>query len=276
MMKKGRGRNMVLQNENNEMFLRDWNYCISNTAHDTQERNNAVATRVDDYARTKTSFFLEKQGGFIENNAATKLFEKAADAIMPNEETKTEFQSSPKAQKAMERALNAKIYDKSECKMKKIFAATINVADKLGITQVGGLSVKDIADGADMAFSGMKTAFQVGNGMLTGQEASEVVIEHFAARIGKTVEMAIRGAGEAVNAWVAVHFTPTVAAVTRPIVNAATKVAGSKVGQVVAKGVKKVAEYAKPVVAKAKEYVREKITTIGSFIKSKVKSFFDF
>ncbi len=273
---------MASQNENKSFFLRDWCDCIKLTEKNTQERNNAVATRVDDYSRSKTSLFLEKQEGFFEN-AATKLFEKAADAIMPNGEPKSDFQASPKAQKAMERALNAKIYDKSESKMKKIFAATMNVADKLGITQVGGLSVKDIADGADMAFSGMKTAFQVGNGMLTGQEASEIMTEHWAARVGKTVEMAIRGAGEAANAWVAAHFTPVAAAVTRPIVNAATKVVGSKVGQVVAKGVQKVAEYAKPVVEKVKEkgkeYAKktyEKVSNFASGVINGIASFFSF
>ncbi len=280
---KKEGRNtMSQQNEYKVDFLKEWNdYTYGNTLNEADSRRS-FATRVDDYSRSKALFLLGKGEDLVEN-VATKVFERAADAVMTESEIQPEFVSSPKAQKAMERAMNAKIYDESESKMKKIFAATINAADKLGITQVAGLSVKDIADGADIAFSGMKTAFQVGNGMITGQQASEIATEHFAARVAKGVEMAIRGAGKAVNAWVAVHASPVVAAVTAPIVNAATKVAGSKVGKFVGKGVKKVVEFAKPHVQKVKEKVKEyggrAVRAVSNAVKSAgraIASFFGF
>ena len=259
------------------LFVKDWNDYTESKNLETSDARNALASRVNEYLKISTAFFEDKAGDWLKQSAET---------VTPVSETpKNEVAvASPKAQKAMERALNAKIYDDSESKMKKILAATTTAADKLGLLEKTGFTPTEISTGADVAFMEIKTAFQVGNGLLTGQEATDIMVDTAAARLGAALEMTVKGvlhgAAEAVNAFVAAHCPPATV-ITRPLLNVAASWAGSKVGKAVNKGVQKIAEHVKPVVREVRDtiktYASRAVETVKSKVSStvsKVKSFF--
>ena len=222
--------------QNREVFLKNWNNYTESQTVDTSEGRNSFLKRVDAYVRA----------------TATLRIDRTLDVQSKLEVADEAPKVSQKAQDALDRALKAKSNDASESKMKKIFAAAaIGAVAKLGLldskesTEKATLS-EAVASEADTAFTTLKAEAQIGSGKLTNLEATDVVVESEIAKLGakveKVVEVFVNGVGDVANTWIASQCLPAII-ISAPIIRAATKTIGPKLGAWVRKGVEKMAEF---------------------------------
>ncbi len=223
---------------NREVLLKNWNNYTESKTVDTSEGSNYFSKRVDAYVRATASLRI----GQTVNVQSKSLVSEESPKV------------SQKAYDALDRALKTKSSDASESKMKKIFAAAaIAAVAKLGLFDSNESSSKKstlseaVASEAETAFTILKVETQVGSGKLTSLEASEVVVESEIAKLGVRVEKAVavlcNGVGDVANTWIASQCLPAII-ISAPIIRAATKTIGPKLGVWVRKGVEKIAEFA--------------------------------
>ena len=223
--------------QNREVFLKNWNNYTESKTVDTSEGRNSFLKRVDAYVRA----------------TATLRIDRTVDVQSKLEVADETPKVSQKAQEALDRALKAKSNDVSESKMKKIFAAAaIGAVAKLGLLDskesTGKAALSEaVASEADTAFTTLKAEAQIGSGKLTNLEATDVVVESEIAKLGakveKVVEVFVNGVGDVANTWIASQCLPAII-ISAPIIRAATKTVGPKLGAWVRKGVEKMAEFA--------------------------------
>lgn len=141
-----------------------------------------------------------------------------------------------------------------ELEMKKIMALTAVAAGS-------DSSASEIASQADASAVYAKVAYKVNTGELDVIEATEVIIDHGAARLNTLMQenLDMEMTGELIADTIAVAYPP--AKVAKPFIKAIVKKAEPMVRKVICSGIKQISTY-------AKEAVRSVAYGLKNFAKS--------
>lgn len=148
-----------------------------------------------------------------------------------------------------------------QTKVKKAMAAALVAAKAEGVVNGKELETpEEIAAVADTSFDRLKLARDVATGELTPEQASDILIDHAAARVAavapQVVDTFINTGFVAAKAVAATYCPPLVPVISvietfKPLIKEQTR-------EFVQKGIKKVAEVSKKIVHKTIEVVKEK------------------
>lgn len=148
-----------------------------------------------------------------------------------------------------------------DANMQKLVAAAIHIADEKGVLpfKLDDTNPQTIASVAGIALDHIKTAYQIGAGLLDVNEAADMLIDQAAARVSaaldRVVEIGLPILAENVCYAVATVFPP--AAEIAPVAGAYAKMLVPKAKEFVHQGVKIVSVAAKKFARSAIEKVKE-------------------
>lgn len=148
-----------------------------------------------------------------------------------------------------------------DANMQKLVAAAIQIADEKGVLpfKLDDTNSQTIASVAGIALDHIKTAYQIGTGLLDVNEAADMLVDQAAARVSvaldSVVEIGLPILAEKVCYAVATVFPP--AAAIAPVAGAYAKMLVPKAKEFVRQGVKIVSVAAKTFARSAIEKVKE-------------------
>ena len=163
------------------------------------------------------------------------------------------------------------INDKREAKVKKLYATAVVVAKDKNVlpfetpdTSVG------VASAVDDGLTRMKVGYQTATGELDALEATDILIDRAAARavtvVDKVMEKGVPFVADKLYKAVSLVFPP--AKVIAPIVEKAVRYVTPRIKTFVRKGIKTVAEAAKPIVRGVVEAGKKVLNKVGNVLKA--------
>lgn len=220
----------------------------------------------------------------------TSVAKTTVDTMQTTQElAKEELLKTIKELQSVVKALDSDFNSQQEQKLKKVVAAAAVVAKHAGTLpkqmEPKKMNPVAIASVADEGVNKLKTAYKVGSGQMTADEAIDKLVDYGAARVTSAIDKAVPAIKEAADKLVE-KATPIIvntacnavekvfppAKVITPVVRSATPYITEKAKTYVRKGIDIVASYTK----KAVKVVAEKVKSTVKSVAKSVCSFFGF
>lgn len=214
----------------------------------------------EDYGRNEFGNQVEKE--------MTQM--AALQSLLLGNELTTEEVPLIREFKSVQEFLDLPINDKKEAVLKKLFSVSIVLANKKGVLPFEmPQSPEEIAGTVDDALTRLKVAYQTGGDKLDSIEAMDALVDRLAVRTmvmtDRVIEKGVPLVLDKVCIVLAKHPS-TIALV--PIIKGAERHITVATKVVAHKGIRRLAEVAKPVVRKVVLKAKSVVNTVFNFLKA--------